>query len=313
MSYVGLGIDWRIIKNGLQEFVDFMENHDHRRKMFLTPVYLKDLGAKYLRTLCSDRPLNEEFVARYEELIRDGRLAYLGGYSTIHIDTKKRVIDKQCFYELLQAIINCKGSVELNIHLGIVPGSLDGVKVVREAVPQVEAPVVRVAPPVVKAPVYVPKYSHKAIAAIMAYEDNKVVKHMEKGCYTKAKTSAWEKLNDNALLREAMTSKGNNRAYNRSGHFLSELLWSAVRYITSVEHQDVSRDFFTLLESDSVFGAMHPITALRNKFASPASYASNNPGLRIASVIIAWNAYRDNVECGRIDWDQDKEEFPIAT
>lgn len=316
MSYVGTKTksDWSAVRAGYQETIDFIHEHNPRKKFFLTGVIVKPLSAEYILARARKRPVRQEILGKFESALRNKALAYMGGFSTIHLDVNGELIDIQGMYELLHAIVSTNGEAELNIHLGMPCGLINDFGVTRiNREPIISTPVKIDPPP--KEPEYEVPYSCKALALIMGYKADLLKKQLrdKKGKYTERQAADWCEKNDSPLLEECMD---NARLAKSSSRYLTDSEWSALRYILSEKDVDSARTFFAVLFSylrDNIaLNDIHPITTLVNKFTNITSFNNKGPLERMAMVIIAWNAYREGAYLAKLDWDADKEEFPKA-
>lgn len=316
MSYVGTKTknDWALIRAGYQETVDFIHAHNPRQKFFLTGIKFKPLSAEYVLARARKRPVRQEVLDKFEDGLREGKIAYMGAFSTVHLDTNGELVDIQHIYELLHAVINTRISAELNVHMGIPCGLINDIRVVREksgtTPDKVEQP--KIDPPP-KEPEYEPPYSYKALGLIMAYNKDLLKRQLleDKSKFTLKQIAKWCKENDSPLLEECMY----NATLAKKSKFLTDAEWSALRYIFTLVSVEDSRAFFAMLNSyirDIIeLDDFHPITLVVNRFTNIVS-SYNKPIERMAAVVIAWNAYRSKSSLVKLDWDSDKQEFPKA-
>ena len=113
MSYAGTKskVDWATIRQGKGEAVDFIDSHNLSAKFLFSGMHVKWPVAEFLLERIRDRELDEEAISRWQIALGEGRVKYVGAFSTIHIDTDGYVVDIQHMYELLKAICITKCSV----------------------------------------------------------------------------------------------------------------------------------------------------------------------------------------------------------
>lgn len=312
MSYAGLGINWSQLKaDGGQEVVEFIKKHNPKNRFFLTGCQIKKPLAEYLLgRWATKRPLKTEVLEKLKAALLRKSIAYLGGFSTIHLDVRGNLVDLQHVPELLTAIVETKGSLEYNLHLGIEAQYIEDFRIV---VPQAEEGTIPEPQKMVKVEsvkaVYVMPYPIRPISLSLALLMGAMKQQVggKKVAVTEKAAIQWCEKNDNDLLRLSI-SEGNNisRATSR---FLTPSEWSAIRYVTAITDLTASSMFFDTLRSESPIAQTHPIAVLKKKFDSTHVYAAHTSLIRLATAVVAWNAYRAGQQLLDIVWTEDME-FP---
>lgn len=325
MSYVREAMPLRrwdreeIIKSE-DSIIEFLKFKGPRSFFLLTGVYAGAKVANYLLSLArKEDKVNEEAVQYWMEVIREGKLYYYGGHSTIHIDDDGKLVD---WHEKLSAIARCgitdrKLMPSVNIHLGMFAFLHSTIRANETPVAPVQAfksvlsvadnrpPVAQVPKVVVKEPEYIPKYPSKAIALIMAIQAGDITIK-----YGRKQTTAWEKENNCALLAACVDTGQGERLSKMSTRFLTATEWDALRYVTASQYPDGSSTFFGLLQSGTKLTPTNAITRLRQQFEMSPNYVSRDNFYRMGVVIRAWNVFREKDTYSDLGYDHNKEEFP---